>query len=301
VRLTSTGGEPASAYIWALVSGLAGARRRNRLLLMLQAYIDESFTIDPPIYAMAGFIAPAEKWAAFSDEWALCLSPIKHFKMNDAMTLDGEFRWWREDNRDEKVALLRAIIDEHVTAAIACAVRPDELARVFDGDGLPKRLLSPYYFLLHVMIGELATRQRTLGLNEKVDFIFDDQIMEKGKIIDDWEIFKRATRAPKELIGDVPTFRDDKIVMPLQAADMHAWISRRRMQEDILGWPRLELPQNKRSPTKRVPSLGLVWTENSLRKMRSQMMQYRPLISGDFGPWRFFGEPGSIFVEERSS
>jgi hypothetical protein len=41
-----------SDYIWALVSGLAGDQRRSRVLVMLQAFIDESY--DDDIYVMAG-------------------------------------------------------------------------------------------------------------------------------------------------------------------------------------------------------------------------------------------------------
>lgn len=264
---------------------------------MLQAFIDESSSPDPPVYAMAGFIAPAENWARFSEDWQLCVSPLASFKMNDAMTLSGEFRWWREDARDEKVGLLRAIIDEYATASIACSVRPDQLERVFAGYNIPKQLLSPYSFLLHCLMQEIARRQKKLGLNEKIDFIFDDQVMEKGKIIDGWELFKKASRAPRELIGDVPSFKNDQDIMPLQAADMNAWLVRRRIQNAILGSGPIPMPPNRRKNARTVSGIELMWTEESLCEMRDNVMRYGPSIKGSFGPWRFFGEPDSIFVE----
>jgi hypothetical protein len=76
--------ERANSYIWALVSGFSEPMRSNRLLLMLQAYIDDSRSDDPPVFALGGFIAPAEKWASFSDEWQQFLDmppAIKYFKM----------------------------------------------------------------------------------------------------------------------------------------------------------------------------------------------------------------------------
>ena len=40
--------------------------------MVLRAYIDESehqASEGPPVFVMGGFIAPAESWAKFSDEW----------------------------------------------------------------------------------------------------------------------------------------------------------------------------------------------------------------------------------------
>lgn len=140
--------EAASAHIWARVSGLPGEERRKRLLFMLQAYIDESFSNESSIYAMAGFIASAEKWAAFSDEWSqfLDMGPsIEHFKMNDAMKLVGEFRGWREGSRDEKLKLLMGTIADHTSGAVACVISRDQYESVFRANDLPKQLWSPYY------------------------------------------------------------------------------------------------------------------------------------------------------------
>jgi hypothetical protein len=75
--------EAASAYVWVLVSGLPGEKRRRRQLLMLQAHIDDSKT-DSQLFVLGGFIAPAEAWAAFTEEWQKELDQppqIPEFKM----------------------------------------------------------------------------------------------------------------------------------------------------------------------------------------------------------------------------
>jgi hypothetical protein len=88
---------------------------------MLQAFIDESY--DDDLYVMAGWVATAAQWAAFSDEWQqfLDMKPsIAFLKMNDAMTLDGEFRWWREQARDEKIQLLTRCVSDHAALGVSC-------------------------------------------------------------------------------------------------------------------------------------------------------------------------------------
>src|SRR5207248_3962944 len=95
---------PAAAPIWAMVCHFDGEYRRQRKLLMLRAYFDDSLNDD--VFVVAGFLASATTWAKFSDEWAeaLNLAPRIHcFVMNDAMTMNGEFRHLREPQRDGKV------------------------------------------------------------------------------------------------------------------------------------------------------------------------------------------------------
>ena len=78
--------------------------------MVLQAYVDESGSENEhPALIMSGYIASAEKWAAFSDEWdsALRMKPsLESFKMNDAVRLRGHFRHWDPKVRDERLRLL---------------------------------------------------------------------------------------------------------------------------------------------------------------------------------------------------
>jgi hypothetical protein len=112
-------------HIWALVSGLPSGKRERRLLLMLQAYMDESYSYGPDVYAVAGFVSTAERWAAFSNEWQqlLAMTPrIRRFKMSEAMSLHGEFDGWRAEARDEKLQLLMGAIGEHTILGVGGAL-----------------------------------------------------------------------------------------------------------------------------------------------------------------------------------
>ena len=59
----------AALEVLALVSGLPPKARMTRKMMMLQAYIDESCS-DGKLFVMAGYIASAPQWIAFSEEWA---------------------------------------------------------------------------------------------------------------------------------------------------------------------------------------------------------------------------------------
>ncbi len=282
---------PASEPIWAVVSGFAGEARANRPLIMLQAYVDES--VGDGIYAMAGYIASAEQWAAFSDEWRqfLEMSPkIDYFKFSEAMHLSGEFQDWREEARDEKLSLLYKVIGAHAAAFVAVGIKIDEHKEIFGSRVIPRAWRSPYHLLLYSMISELARHQNELYLDGPIDFIFDEQVMEEGQIYQRWEGFKIASRMQNNIIGSTPIFRDDKSVRPLQAADMLAgrMLASWRIKFDILG-PR---PIPHYTSQKDVPGFVFVWTRQELLNMLERMRRFnRTIITGSFGPHRWASLP----------
>jgi hypothetical protein len=107
----------APTQVWDIVpylSGVPGPARLRRLVLALQVFIDDSGKDDPPVFVLAGFIAEAAQWAAFSDAWdaELKQSPaIEHFKMKDAHSLRGQFSRWSDLGRDHKVGRLSSLCE----------------------------------------------------------------------------------------------------------------------------------------------------------------------------------------------
>lgn len=78
----------AAAKMWALVSGFPPEKARTRHFIVLQCYVDGSGTGSPDLFVMAGYIAPAEKWAAFSREWQERLITYRIFR---TFRIDGFF------------------------------------------------------------------------------------------------------------------------------------------------------------------------------------------------------------------
>src|SRR3981081_2765566 len=60
---------PGADRVWAQIAGVAPSTRPwERLFVVLQAFIDESYTENGG-FVLAGYIASAGAWAEFASEW----------------------------------------------------------------------------------------------------------------------------------------------------------------------------------------------------------------------------------------
>ena len=83
---------------------------------MFNAFIDDSRSEDGRFFVLAGFIATAEKWATFSDQWQelLDMHPrLARFKMNEM---------GRTPERLERAQWFYRVIEEHVQSAISASL-----------------------------------------------------------------------------------------------------------------------------------------------------------------------------------
>lgn len=227
--------DQAGRQIRALVSGFPGDRGRLREFLVLQAYVDGSGTGDPRFLVIAGYIATEETWEAFSKAWKTRVdcAGLPYFKMHQ-MADRPEIAGW----------FYRLVEEFPIKASIACVLNTAELVEVERSIKYPAYITNPnsannpYYWGFKYIIGSIAQHQRELGLSEPIDFIFDDE-SEKTKIPRAWEQMKTAARDDiREMIGDMPIFRDDIKTMPLQAADLYAWWAFKWQREGVQNWVR---------------------------------------------------------------
>src|SRR5579864_4179881 len=104
-------------YGFSFLSGLPEEARRRRYLMPVQTFVDDSGGKGHSRYfVLAGLIADAESWLAFSDEWAAYLKQapsIRRFKMRDAAARTGEFRNWEPQDRDDKLRGFAKIVNRH--------------------------------------------------------------------------------------------------------------------------------------------------------------------------------------------
>ena len=253
---------------------------------MLQAFFDESY--DDDIFVMAGWVASAKAWTAFSDEWQqfLDMKPsIGYFKMREAFNYQGEFKWWGEKSRNEKVRLLMGCISDHASLAVSCYMPHRKYKEIFDGVVVDPEI-TPYAFTLENIIKGLADHQEALGFHEKIDFIFDNEVMEKESIQREWASFKEVNPEIAHLLGDEPQFRDDMNWKPLQAADMLAGLVRDNRERVLKGLGHGTLLPRP-SGTKDCPIMSLEVTESHLRNLRKQMENLRPYLTGTWGEQNF--------------
>ncbi|MNU70909.1 hypothetical protein D3C71_603270 [compost metagenome] len=229
--------ESASVLIRAMV-GIRRGLWSEKLLVMLQAFVDDSTSSlgEQRLYLCA-YINTADKWAVFSDAWdrALRATPaIEYFKASEAENLNGQFRGWDADTRDKKVILLATVI--RLSEPWGCHTSVDTLVWKKHLRGVaPYGIGNAYFAAFHGVIANAARLHSDLGFSVPVDFVFDEQggLGLEALMFHDWMVgsFSPEQRAA---IGSTPVFRDDKQVLPLQAADMLAWHIRRE-QEDREG------------------------------------------------------------------
>jgi hypothetical protein len=99
---------------------------------MLQAYVDASGKGDPDLLIVAGYIATADVWGKFSEQWQEKLdhAHMPYFKMSEIGQSPAEI---------EKAGWFYRTIEEYNVAAISCTVHVRELAKSVREIAWPKR------------------------------------------------------------------------------------------------------------------------------------------------------------------
>jgi hypothetical protein len=227
-----------AARIWALVCGFPEQKRRKRLLGMFQVYLDESVG-DPPqrIFAMCGFIGTAENWAAFSDEWQRHLDfRSAHYRKLEYFRLSE----MHSERDKERIRWFYDVAAAHARCTVCLFIELPVLERVVDecpwrkryGEAkhvqYAKEACKNPYFWAFVELFTWLPEQEAVAINSEIDFFFDEtDSFNKFLCMQAWDTLKRQA-SPKmlALMGGSPAFRDDRKVLPLQAADLLAGTTR---------------------------------------------------------------------------
>lgn len=289
----------ASDHIRALVSGYAECHWKNKILVMLQAFIDDSAsdTGDQRLF-LAGYVNTADQWIAFSNAWEEALKEhpaIEYFKMSEAHSLKGQFERWQEKDRDAKVSRLAKVIRDFDVLSIQVSVSRTDYNRIIRPVA-PHGLGNAYFTLFYGVIITLTRTHQQMGITMPVDFIFDEQggMGQQTALFYD---YVKSQQIPElqGLLGVQPIFRDDKKVMPLQAADMLAWKIRREheypnQQHSIKPWDfykektyhavaemNEEMLVGLAEKMKKVPGITLTQRKAQWKKMKDVIIQRQAL------------------------
>jgi hypothetical protein len=208
---------------------------------MLRGYFDDSVSAE--FFVVAGYIATAEAWVAFSEEWRAALDAeprIQYFSMTDALFRRGQFNGFTERERDAKLHVLHSIITKHITRGVAYVLSVPMFREVFRAGQITKTLDNPK-FQTHAqamtcgLVSE-AARQHRLKMTGTIEFIFDEMDPTTlRELVAYWRLMKRDLRFSAHMGGADPVTADDKFILPLQAADFLAGASRRTRDEKLAG------------------------------------------------------------------
>jgi hypothetical protein len=195
---------------------------------ILKAFIDDSGSGgDSPWFVLAGYISSADRWDSFTAEWGQKLSAppaIQYFKASEAEALNGQFDGFSEAERNEKIDSLIPTIQKYARQPISVRVMQKDYDEIVKPHVAP-HLDNAYYFLFMSFIFSGTSSEKYFGSSEPLAFIFDSS--------------ERFERPSKRLYEDVADglklrnrvgeilYRDEKVFLPLQAADLLAWQVRR--------------------------------------------------------------------------
>jgi len=197
---------------------------------MLKAFFDETGKGDPYIFAMGGFIARAEEWESFNNDWRAVLDEppkLEYFHMVEAVR-----------SRDfERIKKLAAVIRKHGFLGLLIEVSMVDYNAIIRGQ-VSRGMDDPYFFAYHSIIANAIQWELDNNINEPIDFIFDEQYGQSDKL---QAMFTPLieTQPPeiRRLFGNRPIHADDKKHPPLQAADMLLWPFQRIMSKIVANEP----------------------------------------------------------------
>lgn len=301
------------AHVRALVSGLENKRRRNRLLVMLQAFIDDSGNDGKsPVFVLAGFVSTAEKWELFSDEWDATLNPKGGFqmgilKMNEVYRnrVRGRRYYGLSDaERDARLKSLIQIVNRHAMHGIVSVIPYGLYNRFIRGNFALQSTTTldrPYFLSFFGVMTRLFQIVDKLKLNDKIDFIFDTQDSEnKSILMSEYERF--ISLAPGNigaLSAGYPSFKKDEDLLPLQAADMLAWHIRKYYFQHHNGNDPTKHPSNVYLANlfKQENDVLDLWDEKRLKEVADALSRttWRKTVGLGAGVSMTLPDPTSIF------
>lgn len=191
--------------------------------MILHAYFDEHGHDGSSVYAIAGYVGTDEQWSTFTEKWSSTLE--RHYAFGpfhmvefEASDIDkkSQFHGWSKDQKDALAKELFPLIPDSGVRGLGQAILMD----AFNGlsENAQQRLRDPYWVCFHNCIERLL---KDIPEDDKVDLVFDRKDKYTGEALDRYRFLKDDWLPPaqaKKLVGCA--FRDDDIIIPLQAADV---------------------------------------------------------------------------------
>jgi hypothetical protein len=208
----------------------------------LTIHIDDSGThAESPVAVAAGWIAPVPQWKKFIRQWRGMKK--KHgfevFHMVDAMasSQSSEFRGWGENKKTNVLRDLCPLIDARISRGFAIWVIKRDYDELVTGDLRIQLGKSHYTWAVCNLIGWIELWRERENIREPIEYIFDRMSKGRGEID---QVFRSAEERGNELhkygiYKGCHSFRDKAEVLPLQAADMIAWLTYQRALEAASG------------------------------------------------------------------
>ena len=220
---------------------------------MFQACFDDSGKTQMPVYVLAGFISRVRRWQVYSHEWDRVLKrppEVSFLSTNEAFRQTGCFSGWSEREIEKRLLKLVEVIQNRVDGgAIFTLDHADYKAVMTKVEQLPftpeelrklRMLKNPFYFGFHTVVVRMLGEHAHAHMKEGLQILFDHDIDREKRLENGYRnviegIRKEFPEHVKLLVNKEAEFRDEKVFLPLQAADLLAWNVRRDRYEKMRG------------------------------------------------------------------
>jgi len=201
----------------------------------VQAFVDDSGGKGDTVhFVMAGLLADSASWMEFSEEWSACLGQtpaLPIFKMSHAASCGGHFFGVSESDRDKKLKLLARIINSYARIATASVINLGGHAKTW-ALAPEKKHRDPYFWPFHNTVLDACLTLWDLGIRDRFEVIFDEHVIFGPRAKLWYPVIKEVVRArepePSTILPIDVGFQKDDEFKPLQAADLFAWLIRKK-------------------------------------------------------------------------
>lgn len=179
---------------------------------------------------LAGYVMPERRWVAFNQAWKTELErppKLGHLRMASIS------RSLIAADRESKVRALSKIVERFGPLSAASRISQADFDTIVRPHA-PYDYRHPYCFCLLGLVDQLARTSAGSRNPIPIGFIFDDQgNVGENAVVMQTLLTQLGDDALRPIMGDGPTFANDKDVPGLQAADMLAWHLRRSFEGSL--------------------------------------------------------------------
>jgi hypothetical protein len=203
--------------------------------MIVSCFVDESGS-DGDRLLLAGLLAPAENWLRFSAPWKdlLVRSGVNYGHLMEMHANKGAFKNW--DRRKKAVFLRQAmdLMERHCVFGLTVSVAIADYKDHYRSNILPRSATDSAYGLCAYdlfMAGSRLARSH-ISPDANVNFVFESGHINQGNAAD---IFNDLKQFGTEKCPGLASFAliDKRLSAGLQAADSHAFFSRRYEKKAI--------------------------------------------------------------------
>jgi hypothetical protein len=192
---------------------------------MLQVWLDDSGKEQMPAFVLAGYVAPLDNWCDFSDAWKVLLAKppraLEYLKYYEAFGLRYQFKGWKPSERDARLLEFVPIIASTSAKGIAFVVDHAAFEMIIrDAPNTPFK--TPYTLAYFLSLCAILPTVQDAFPTEKVEIIFDEGVVNPHEAGTAYQHLFTLAPNLAAMLADRPRFENDKLQMPLQAADLLA-------------------------------------------------------------------------------